>query len=264
MSERIVWITGASSGIGRAVALEMARDGWRVVVSARRQEELDSLAQEGPDGRITEIAVDVTDPEATLAAVERIEGEIGPIDCAVLAAGTHIPTSADDFKIADFRKLVEVNLMGVVHSTAAVLPGFKRRRAGHLVVVASVAGYRGLPTAAGYGATKAALINYTEAMKFDLDAWGVKTQLVCPGFVKTPLTDKNPFPMPFLMEVDDAARAMVAGMRGNGFEITFPKRFTILVRLVSRLPYVLYFPLVGRGTKGSASKNDSSSEENAA
>lgn len=250
MTQRIVWITGASSGIGRAVALEMAREGWRVVASARRQEELDSLAAEGPEGRISGIAVDVTDRDATAKAVERIEAEIGPVDCAVLAAGTHIPTDAETFKPEDFRTLVDVNIMGVVNATAAVLPGFKRRRAGHLVVVASVAGYRGLPTAAGYGATKAALINYTEAMKFDLDPWGVKTQLVCPGFVRTPLTDRNPFPMPFLMEVEDAARALVRGMRGSGFEITFPKRFTILVRMVSRLPYALYFPLVRRGTKG--------------
>ena len=249
MGERIVWITGASSGIGRAVALQMARDGWRVVGSARRQEELDALAAEAPEGRITGVAVDVTDLEATKAAATHIESEIGPIDCAVLAAGTHIPTSADEFKPEDFRKLVEVNLMGVVHTTAAILPGFKQRRAGHLVVVASVAGYRGLPSAAGYGATKAALINYTEAMKFDLDEWGVKTQLVCPGFVKTPLTDKNPFPMPFLMEVEDAAKAMVDGMRGDGFEITFPKRFTWLVRRVSRLPYALYFPMVRKGTQ---------------
>jgi len=249
MADRLVWITGASSGIGRAVALEMARQGWRVVASARRQEELDALAAEGPEGRITGLAVDVTDPEAAKAAVDRIEAEIAPIDCAVLAAGTHIPTSADAFKVEDFRTLMEVNFMGVVHATAAVLPHFKERRAGHLVVVASIAGYRGLPTAAGYGATKAALINYTEALKFDLDDWGVKTQLVCPGFVRTPLTDKNPFPMPFLMEVDDAAKAMVAGMRGSGFEITFPKRFTTLVRLSSRLPYAAYFPMIRRGTK---------------
>ncbi|MDF1791833.1 MAG: SDR family NAD(P)-dependent oxidoreductase [Thalassobaculaceae bacterium] len=249
MSGPVAWITGASSGIGRAVALEMARNGWRVVASARRQDALDTLADEGPEGRITGMAVDVTDLEATRAAVERIEAETGPLDCAVLAAGTHIPTSADDFRPEDFRTLLDVNVMGVVHATAAVVPGFKARRAGHLVVVASVAGYRGLPSAAAYGATKAALINYTEALKFDLDAWGVKTQLVCPGFVRTPLTDRNPFPMPFLMEVEDAARAMVRGMTGDGFEITFPKRFTMLVRLVSRLPYALYFPLVRRGTK---------------
>lgn len=249
MSERTVWITGASSGIGRAVALQMARDGWRVVGSARRQEALDELAAEGPTGRITGVAVDVTDPEATRAAVARIEAEIGPIDRAILAAGTHIPTSADDFKPEDFRTLVEVNLMGVVHATAAVLPGFKQRRAGHLVVVASVAGYGGLPTAAGYGATKAGLINFTESMKFDLDEWGVKTQLVCPGFVRTPLTDRNEFSMPFLMEVEDAAEAMVKGMEGGGFEITFPKRFTWLVKAMSALPYALYFPMVRKGTR---------------
>ncbi|WP_028793921.1 SDR family NAD(P)-dependent oxidoreductase [Thalassobaculum salexigens] len=249
MSERTVWITGASSGIGRAVALQMARDGWRVVGSARRQEALDELAAEGPAGRITGVAVDVTDPEATRAAVARIEAEIGPIDRAILAAGTHIPTSADDFKPEDFRTLVEVNLMGVVHATAAVLPGFKQRRAGHLVVVASVAGYGGLPTAAGYGATKAGLINFTESMKFDLDEWGVKTQLVCPGFVRTPLTDRNEFSMPFLMKVEDAAEAMVKGMEGGGFEITFPKRFTWLVKAMSALPYALYFPMVRKGTR---------------
>ena len=250
MAERIVWITGASSGIGREVALQMARKGWRVVGSARRQEELDELAAEGPAGRITGVSVDVTDLEATKAAVAKIEAEVGPIDRAILAAGTHIPTSADDFKPEDFRKLVEVNLMGTIHSTAAVLPGFKSRRAGHLVVVASVAGYGGLPTAAGYGATKAALINFTESMKFDLDEIGVKTQLVCPGFVKTPLTDKNPFPMPFLMEVEDAAEAMIKGMDGGGFEITFPKRFTTMVKTVSRLPYAAYFALVRKGTQG--------------
>jgi len=249
MSERTVWITGARSGIGRAVALQMARDGWRVVGSARRQEALDELAAEGPAGRITGVAVDVTDPEATRAAVARIEAEIGPIDRAILAAGTHIPTSADDFKPEDFRTLVEVNLMGVVHATAAGLPGFKQRRAGHLVVVASVAGYGGLPTAAGYGATKAGLINFTESMKFDLDEWGVKTQLVCPGFVRTPLTDRNEFSMPFLMEVEDAAEAMVKGMEGGGFEITFPKRFTWLVKAMSALPYALYFPMVRKGTR---------------
>ncbi len=249
MTDRLVWITGASSGIGRAVALEMARDGWRVVATARRQEELDRLAAEGPAGRITGMSADVTDLEAMQATVARIEAEIGPVHCAVLAAGTHIPTSADDFRPDDFRSLVDINVMGVVNAAAAVLPGFKARRAGHLVVVASVAGYRGLPTAAGYGATKAALINFTEAMKFDLDPWGVKTQLVCPGFVRTPLTDKNPFEMPFLMEVEDAARAMVAGMRAGGFEITFPRRFTVLVKLMSLLPYAAYFPIIRRGTR---------------
>jgi short-subunit dehydrogenase len=249
MTDKRVWITGASSGIGRALALEMARDGWHVVASARRQAELDSLAAEGPEGRIVGVTVDVTDAEATVAAVTAIEAEHGPITCAVLAAGTHIPTEADDFKVDDFRTLMEINYMGVVHAVAAVLPGFKARGGGHLVIVSSVAGYRGLPTAAGYGATKAALINFTESLKFDLDHWGVKIQLVCPGFVRTPLTDKNPFPMPFLMEVEDAARAMYRGMRGSGFEITFPKQFTFLMKKMAMMPYGVFFALIKRGTK---------------
>jgi short-subunit dehydrogenase len=246
--QKRVWITGASSGIGRELALEMARDGWLVIVSARRPDELAKVVAEGPEGRIASVTVDVTDHVATVEAVRRIEAEQGPVDCAVLAAGTHIPTSIDDFRVADIRTLVEVNLMGVVHAVDAVLPGFRARRAGHLVVVSSIAGYGGLPTAAGYGATKAALINFTEALKFDLDRVGVKTQLVCPGFVRTPLTDRNPFPMPFLMEPEDAARRLYAGMRGDRFEIAFPRRFTSMVRAISRLPYSLYFRAVRRGT----------------
>lgn len=245
-----VWITGASSGIGRALALEMAGDGWQVIASARRAEALEELAGASSEGRITALPVDVTDAAATRAALERVEAEAGPVDCAVLAAGTHIPTLAEEFEPEDFRTLMEVNFMGVVNAAAAVLPGFRARRAGHLVVVSSVAGYRGLPTAAGYGATKAALINFTEAMKFDLDRWGVKTQLVCPGFVRTPLTDRNTFAMPHLMEVEDAARALYAGMRRDAFEITFPKRFTVQVKLLSLLPRAIYFALVRRGTAG--------------
>lgn len=248
MTDKIVWITGASSGIGRALALEMVRDGWRVAASARREEALVELAAEAPAGSVVAFPLDVTDREASAAAVARIEAELGPISCAVLAAGTHIPTPADAFDLDDLRTLVEINLMGVFHAVGAVLPGFKERRVGHLVVVSSVAGYRGLPSAAGYGGTKAALINFTESLKFDLDHWGVKTQLVCPGFVRTPLTDKNPFPMPFLMEVDDAAKRLYAGMRRDGFEITFPRRFTTMLKAMARLPYAAYFPLVRRGT----------------
>jgi NADP-dependent 3-hydroxy acid dehydrogenase YdfG len=245
---RIVWIAGASSGIGKALALEMARDGWIVAASARRKEQLDALAAEGPEGRIKPYPVDVTDTAATEGIVRKIEAEQGPVDCAVLAAGTHIPQTLDSFKAEDFRTLLGINVMGVVNGVGAVLPGFRQRQAGHLVVVSSVAGYRGLPQAPGYGATKAALINMTESLKFDLDHIGVKTQVVCPGFVRTPLTDKNPFPMPFLMEVEDAARAMYRGMQGNAFEITFPKRLAWILKGLGLLPDALYFKLVHRGT----------------
>jgi short-subunit dehydrogenase len=144
--------------------------------------------------------------------------------------------------------LLEVNLMGVVKCLAAVVPGFISARMGHIGVVSSVAGYGGLPTAAAYGATKAALNNMTAALKFDLDRYGVKTQLVCPGFVRTPLTDRNPFPMPFLMEPEDAAEAFYKGLQSDRFEITFPRRFAIILKLLNALPYSLYFGLVKRGT----------------
>lgn len=245
----LVWITGASSGIGRALAIEMARDGWRVAATARRAEALQALADELPDGAVTPVPVDVTDADAVAAAIDRIERELGPVDCAVLAAGTYTPTPLDSFDLKASRAMVEVNLMGVMHAVAALAPRFGERRTGHLVVVSSVAGYRGLPNAATYGATKAALINLTESLKFDLDRWGVKTQLVCPGFVRTPLTDKNDFPMPFLMEVEDAARRLYRGMQGAAFEITFPRRFTVLMKKLAMLPYALYFPAVRRATR---------------
>jgi NADP-dependent 3-hydroxy acid dehydrogenase YdfG len=245
---KIVWIVGASSGIGRALALEMVRDGWTVVASARRQEQLDELAAEGPDGKIKVYTVDATDADACKQTAAAIEAEQGPIDCAVFAAGTHIPQTLEDIKVEDYRTLIDLNIGGVVNGVAAVLPGFKARKAGHLVVVSSVAGYRGLPQASGYGATKAALINLTESLKFDLDHIGVKTQVVCPGFVRTPLTDKNPFPMPFLMEVEDAARAMYRGMKTDAFEVIFPKRLAYILKFLGLLPDWLYFKLVHKGT----------------
>lgn len=244
----IVWITGASSGIGRALALEMARDGWTVAASARRREQLEELAAEGPDGAIKVCPVDVTDADAVVETVRRIENEHGSLDCVVLAAGTHTPQTLEDFRVEDYRALLDLNVMGVVNCVGAVVPGFRSRKAGHLVVVSSVAGYRGLPQAPGYGASKAALINLTESLKFELDHLGVKTQVVCPGFVRTPLTDKNPFPMPFLMEVEDAARAMYRGMQGGAFEVTFPKRFAYILKCLGLLPDGLYFRLVHKAT----------------
>lgn len=252
MSGPIIWITGASSGIGEALARRMARAGMTVAASARRADALydlaDRVATERADGRILPFPLDVTDLEACRATVARIEREAGPVDTAVLAAGTHRPVEAGSFDAATVRELVEINLMGVVHAVDAVLPAMIERRAGRVAVVSSVAGYAGLPTAAGYGATKAALINFAEALKFDLDHLGIVTQLVCPGFVRTPLTDRNPFPMPFLMTADAAADRLFRGLQGSAFEITFPRRFALLLKLQRLLPYCLYFPLLHRMT----------------
>jgi NADP-dependent 3-hydroxy acid dehydrogenase YdfG len=242
----LAWITGASTGIGRAVALEFARRGWHVAASARDAAALDVLATE--NGRIHPRPVDVTDAQAMLEAVGAIEAAHGPIRRVLLNAGTYVPVDARQFKVDAFRRLIDVNVMGVVHGLAAVLPRMIQRRAGEIAIVASVAGYRGLPSAAAYGATKAALINLAESLKFDLDHLGIRTQLVNPGFVETPLTARNSFPMPFLIPVEDAARRIADGMESDRFEIAFPRRFALLLKLVGLLPDRLYFRLVHRAT----------------
>ncbi|HUZ72880.1 MAG TPA: SDR family NAD(P)-dependent oxidoreductase [Stellaceae bacterium] len=247
---RRVWITGASSGIGRALALVLARRGDAVAASARRADELAALVAEAAalPGRIVAFPVDVADEAAMAQTCAAIEAAIGPLDLAVFNAGTHEPVSVESFTPAPFRRLMAINYMGAVNGIAAVLPRFLARRGGHIAVVSSVAGYRGLPQAAAYGPTKAALINLCEALKLDLDRHNVRISVVNPGFVKTPLTDRNPFPMPFLMPVEDAARRLLAGLERGAFEITFPRRFTWLVKLARILPYALYFRLIRRTT----------------
>lgn len=242
---RVAWCTGAGKGIGRAVVLELARQGWVVAASSRTVADLQALAAEAQraGGIVEAFPVDVGDEAAVASTVAAIEERLGPIDLAILNAGTHIPVSVADFSSGPFRDLMETNFMGTVYGLCAVIPRFVARRSGHVCVVASVAGYRGLPTAGAYGASKAALINLCEALKPELDRAGVRISLVNPGFVKTPLTDKNAFKMPFLIDAETAARRIVAGLAAGRFEITFPRRFTWGLKLLRCLPYALYFAL---------------------
>lgn len=244
----VVWITGAGKGIGRAVALRYAAMGWTVIASARTESDLRTLHEEARDcaGSIDPLVLDVTDADACKAAVSDIRDLHGDIDMAILNAGTHKPFGVDAFSVEAFRGLVEVNLMGMVHGLAAVMPRMIERHCGRIVVVASVSGYGGLPNAGAYGATKAALINLCEALKPELDVKGVGLTLVNPGFVKTPLTDQNDFEMPFLMPVEAAAKRMVDGIERGTFEVTFPRRFTWMLKLMRLLPYPLYFALTRR------------------
>jgi NAD(P)-dependent dehydrogenase (short-subunit alcohol dehydrogenase family) len=241
----VAWVTGASSGIGAALCLGLARAGWTVAASARRADRLGALAAE-PDagGRIHPVPVDVTDEPAVRAAVAGIEDRLGPIASAVLNAGDYTPMPARDFDTALFRRLVEVNYLGVVHGVGAVLPRQLERRVGQILINASVAGYRGLPRAAPYGASKAALINLAESLRAELQGSGVRIRLINPGFVRTPLTDKNDFAMPALLDPAAAAAAVLREFDGDGFEITFPKRFTFLMKLLRCLPYRWYFALL--------------------
>ena len=246
-----VWITGASSGIGRAVALRYARAGATVAVSARNAADLNALALEarGLSGRIIPFAVDTTDRISIAGTVTAVEAACGPISLAILNAGTHHEVDASQFDPVAFDRLFAVNVLGTVNCIAAVLPGMLARGTGQLAIVASVAGYRGLKTAAAYGATKAALINMAEALKFDLDPRDIAVRLINPGFVRTPLTDKNPFPMPFLIDADVAAERIWQGLeKSRRFEIAFPRRFVFILKLLRVLPYRLYFWLLHKAT----------------
>ena len=241
---KTAWLTGASTGIGRAVALRLAADGWRIAASARNAEALATLAAEAPS--IAPYSLDVTDRDACMACAERIERELGPLDLVIFSAGAHRPMPATEFSSATMRALLDINVMGVAHGLEAVLPRLIARRSGRVMIVASLAGYRGLPTAAAYGASKAALINMAEGLRPELAAEGVILQVVNPGFVKTPMTDQNRFPMPFLVTAEEAAAAILRGMRGDRFEITFPTPFAWFMKLVRIIPDRIYFYLTRR------------------
>jgi NADP-dependent 3-hydroxy acid dehydrogenase YdfG len=246
----VAWITGASSGIGRGVALELARRGWTVAASARRQSDLEVLAMEasGLSGRIIAHPVDVTDAAAMKACADGIAAAHGPVALAFFNAGIAPYIRAPDIDIAAIKQVVDVNIMGVFHGLAAVMPAMAARGYGQLAVNASVAGYGGLPKSAAYGATKAAMINMCEAFKFDCDNLGLVMQVVNPGFIETPLTAQNDFPMPFLMKNEAAAKRVCDGFAKDRFEITFPRRLAYLLKFINLMPYSVYFSAVGRLT----------------
>ena len=237
------WVTGAGKGIGRALALKLATRGWTVAVSARTEQDLLSLAAaaSGLPGAIVPVVLDTVDVIATAAAVQRIQQEIGALNLAILNAGTHCAISAQNFDPAVVKSLMDVNFLGTVNCLSAILPSFIERHSGKIAVVASVAGYRGLPTAAAYGATKAALINMCEALKPELDRLGIGLTLVNPGFVDTPLTRKNKFPMPFIISADEAADIILRGLDKGRFEIVFPWRMAVAMKLLRILPYPVAF-----------------------
>lgn len=244
---RTIWVTGGSAGIGEAVVKRLAANGDRIIASARGQDKLTALAATHPN--IETLTLDITDHHAVQAGVEQIEIEHGPIDLAIFNAGTHAPVDAQDFKADGLRRILEINLLGTANCLEALMPRMIARGCGHIAVVASVAGYRGLPTAAYYGASKGGTINMVEALRFDLQKAGVKLQLINPGFVETPLTDKNEFDMPFLITAEKAADYIMRGLVSSRFEIAFPRRFAFIMKVLRILPYALYFPLVGRGTR---------------
>lgn len=236
---KVVWITGASTGIGREIALQLAARGVTVAASARSGEKLASLG-----ANIKPYPLDVTDRTAVLTTIKSIEQDLGAIDLAVLAAGTYTPVEVENFAPPIFETAMATNYLGVVNALAGLLPPMMSRHTGHVAWIASVAGYVGLPKAAAYGPSKAALINLAESLKPDLDKRGIAVSVINPGFVETPLTAQNDFSMPFLMQAPEAARLSIEGLLKRRFEIAYPLRFVIIMKLARLLPYALFFRLI--------------------
>jgi NAD(P)-dependent dehydrogenase (short-subunit alcohol dehydrogenase family) len=226
-----VWVTGASSGIGAALVGELRRRGCRVAASARRADRLEALGDD-----VLAVPLDVTDRDATLAAVERIEAELGGIDLAVLNAANWDQFRVETWDSDVIRRHLDTNVMGMVYGIEAVLAGMRRRGSGAIAGMASVAGYRGLPRNEAYGATKAAEINMLESLRIDLRPYGIGVHTICPGFVRTELTAKNTFPMPFMLEPDDAARRICRGIERGKAEIVFPFPMMVGMKVARIVP----------------------------
>lgn len=242
-----LWIIGASTGIGAATAQSLLSQGARVALSARNADALAQVAADSPHALIEPL--DFTDSEQVAAAWERVRKAWDGIDLVLIVAGTHAEIRAWELTEANAMALLDTNLHGVISSVATVLPALLAQGKGALGIVASVAGYRGLPKALIYGASKAALINFTETLYLDLHPRGIGVHLINPGFVKTPLTDRNDFGMPHIISAEEAAASLIAGLRSGKFEIDFPKAFTRQMKLLRVLPYRLYFAIVGRLVK---------------
>ena len=246
----VAWITGASTGIGRALALTLVRNGYVVAATARDEAGLISLREEaasGP-GRAVSFLCDVGDEAAMEDVVARIERELGPIVLAVFNAGNYSATHGERLETYNFLQTYRVNLLGVIFGLVPVADRMRDRGFGQIALVGSVTSYLGLPSAAAYGSSKAALNSLAQSLRYDFDKLNIRLQMVNPGFVATPLTAKNRFRMPGLMQADEAAERLARGLRGGGFEIAFPKRLAWPLKALTLLPAGLQYRVIRRLT----------------
>jgi short-subunit dehydrogenase len=231
-------ITGASSGIGWSLAKELARQGCKVGLVARRRENLSALAGEIEKGGGTAAfaPADVGDRAQVGEAIREVTAKLGPVDLLVANAGVGAPTSIAPMNVADVEKMYRVNVFGVIYAIEAVLPGMLERKKGHLAAVSSMAAYKGLPGESGYSSSKAAVSNFMEGLRIQLRDKGVAVTTICPGFVKTPMTDVNDFHMPWLVGADDAARRIVRALARKKKVFDFPWQMGLLMRITRWLP----------------------------
>ena len=248
MNKKTIWITGGSTGIGKALAVKFASKGWNVAVSARREELLNELSNQYEN--ISAFPLDVTDKQKCAEVFDQIKKKYEDIDICFFSTGTWNPKKEKEIDVEKIEEVFKINFFGTVNTIKAVEQYFRDRKKGTITIVSSIAGYRGLPNSTGYGPSKSALNNLAESLYFDFKRFGVRVCLVSPGFIKTPMTDKNDFKMPFIKTTDYAANKIYDGLiNKNVFEIHFPKSLTIILKILSFLPSKLYFSLVGQMTK---------------
>ena len=243
-----IWITGASSGIGKALAIKFATEGWQVAASARRENLLQDLNNN--NSNIHSFPLDVKDESETKKVFQDIVEKFKTVDICIFCTGIHDPESEKKLSNEKIREIMETNFFGTVNCILAVNKFFRDKQSGHISIVSSVAGYRGLPAASAYCASKAALISLAESLYFDFKRFNVRVSVVSPGFIKTPMTDKNKFPMPMIKSPEYAAEKMFIGLtKKNVFEIHFPIALTLIMKLLKIMPNWLYFFLLKKGMK---------------
>ena len=248
MADKVIWITGASSGIGKALAIKFAKEGWKVAISARRENLLNEIAKTYND--IFPYPLDVTDSNKCELVFNSIKEKFKNVDISVFSTGIHDPKSEKSLDLNKVRQIMEVNFFGTINSVNAVYKYYKERKSGQISIVSSVAGYRGLPAGGAYCASKSALTSFTESLNFDMKRKNVRVSLISPGFIKTPMTDQNDFPMPMIKTPEFAAEEIYNGLvKKNAFEIHFPKSFTFIMKILQILPNWAYFKLVEKGMK---------------
>jgi NAD(P)-dependent dehydrogenase (short-subunit alcohol dehydrogenase family) len=239
----IAWITGGATGIGRELALSLAREGWTVAVTSRSEDPIEPVieAASGLSGKILPFYCDVTDGPGMAATVDAIESQAGPIVLAILNAGVYIPVHGEALNLEDFRQTYEVNLFGVLNGLVPIVARMETRNRGHVVLTGSVTAYFGWPTLAAYGATKAAMNNMADALRYDFEKMNIRIQIINPGFVNTALSARNTHLMPALMPVDKAAKRIASAIRSGGYETTFPWRLTWLLKFMRMWPHASRF-----------------------
>ena len=238
-----IWLIGASEGIGKALSIELGQDNNNyLILSARNHERLEDLSHDIKSKKLI-ISLDATDKNSIFKAWKVIKEECGSIDTIIYCAGYYKPMSSDHMEIDEIEKMININLLGALKILNIIIPHFIDNRRGHIVLIGSVAGYIGLPNSIGYGASKAGVIHLAENLKCDLAKYGIKVQVINPGFVKTRLTELNKFPMPFILSPEQAAKRIINCMKSGRFESSFPYIISRALKLMSKLPYWLYFKI---------------------